>query len=96
MSKKYKKRWGDRKDGKKIKVPAMAKIMTYLKNREEAYVYINRKFDVTELVKYMKKKKERNPDITYFHAFSTAIAKTIYNRPRLNTFIMNHNFLMIT
>ena len=92
MSKKYKKKWGDRKDGKKIKVPAMAKIMTYLKNREEAYVYINRKFDVTELVKYMKKKKERNPDITYFHAFSTAIAKTIYNRPRLNTFIMNHNF----
>jgi pyruvate/2-oxoglutarate dehydrogenase complex dihydrolipoamide acyltransferase (E2) component len=92
MSKKNKKKWGDRKDGKKIKVPAMAKVMTYLKSREEAYVYINRKFDVTDLVKYMKKKKEKNPDITYFHAFSTAIAKTIYNRPRLNTFIMNHNF----
>ena len=41
---------------------------------------------------YMKKKKEKNPDITFFHAFSMAIAKTIYNRPRLNTFIMNHKF----
>ena len=89
---KNKKKWRDRKDGKRIEVPAMAKLMTYLKNREEAYVYINRKFDVTDLVAYMKKKKVKNPDLTYFHAFSMAIAKTIYNRPRLNTFIMNHKF----
>ena len=93
MSKeKTKKKWGDRKDGRKIDVPAMAKVMTYLKNREQAYVYINRKFDVTDLVKYMKKKKEKNPDLTYFHAFSMAIAKVVYNRPKLNTFIMNHKF----
>lgn len=93
MSKeKTKKKWGDRHDGKLIKVPAMSKVMTYIKNREEAYVYINRKFDVTELIKYMKKKKEKNPDLTYFHAFSMAVAKTVYNRPRLNTFIMNHKF----
>ena len=90
--KKYKKKWGDRHDGRQIKVPAMAKLMTYIKNREEAYVYINRKFDVTDLVAYMKKKKVKNPELTYFHAFSMAIAKTIYNRPRLNTFIMNHKF----
>ena len=90
--KKNKKRWGDRHDGKKIDVPAMAKIMTYIKSRQEAYVYINRKFDVTDLVAYMKKKKVKNPELTYFHAFSMAIAKTIYNRPRLNTFIMNHKF----
>jgi pyruvate/2-oxoglutarate dehydrogenase complex dihydrolipoamide acyltransferase (E2) component len=88
---KNKKKWGDRRDGKRIKVSAMAKLMTYIKNREEAYVYINRKFDVTELVKYMKKKKEKNPDLTYFHAFSMAISKVIYNRPRLNYFIINNN-----
>ena len=87
-----KKKWGDRRDGKKIKVPAMARLSTYLKNREEAYVYINRKFDVTDLVNYMKKTKIKNPDITFFHAFSVAIAKTVYNRPRLNTFIINHKF----
>ncbi len=93
MSKeKQKKRLRDRRDGKQIKVPAMAKILTYLKSREEAYVYINRKFDVTDLVAYMKKKKVKNPELTYFHAFSIAVAKVIYNRPRLNTFIMNHKF----
>ena len=92
MKEKTKKRWRDRRDGKRIDVPAMSKVMTYIKNREESYVYINRKFDVTDLIKYMKKKKEKNPDLTYFHAFSMAIAKTVYNRPRLNTFIMNHNF----
>lgn len=93
MSKeKTKKRWRDRRDGKRIKVSAMAKLMTYIKNREESYVYINRKFDVTNLVAYMKKKKEKKPDLTYFHAFSMAVAKTIYNRPKLNTFIMNHKF----
>lgn len=93
MSKeKQKKRFRDRRDGKQIKVPAMAKILTYLKSREEAYVYINRKFDVTDLVAYMKKKKVKNPELTYFHAFSIAVAKVIYNRPRLNTFIMNHKF----
>lgn len=93
MSKeKQRKKWGDRRDGKQIKVPAMAKILTYLKTRQEAYVYINRKFDVTDLVAYMKKKKVKHPDLTYFHAFSIAIAKVIYNRPRLNTFIMNHRF----
>ena len=89
---KNKKRWKDRRDGKRIDVPAMSKVMTYIKNREESYVYINRKFDVTDLIKYMKKKKQKNPDLTYFHAFSMAIAKTVYNRPKLNTFIMNHNF----
>ena len=91
MSKNYKKKWRDRKDGRRIKMPAMNRLLTHLSKRTEAYVYINRKFDVTDLVKYMKKKKEKNPDLTYFHAFSMAISKVIYNRPRLNYFIMNNN-----
>ena len=92
MSKdKRKKKWGDRKDGRKIKMPAMLKLLTVLSKRSEAYVYINRKIDVTNLVKYVKKTKEKNEDLTYFHAFSMAIAKVIYNRPKLNYFIMNNN-----
>lgn len=91
MSKnKKKKRWCDRRDGRRVKMPAMLRIMTFLSNRQDSYVYINRKVDVTDLVKYMAKKKEKNPDLTYFHAFSMAIAKVIYNRPKLNYFIMNH------
>ena len=90
--KEYKKRHCDRSDGRYINAPAMLRIMTYIKTREEAYVYINRKFDVTDLIKYMKKKKEKNPDLTFFHAFTTAITKVVFNRPRLNNFIMNNRY----
>ena len=48
--KEYKKRRKDKKDGRFIDAPAMLRIMSYFKNREEAYVYINRKFDVTDLI----------------------------------------------
>ncbi len=88
---KNKKSFRDRRDAKWIKMPAMLRLMTYLKDRQDAYVYICRKFDVTDLVKYMKEKKKDNKDLTYFHAFSIAIAKVVYNRPKLNRYIINHN-----
>ena len=83
---KTKKSFRDRRDAKWIKMPAMLRLMTYLKDRQDAYVYICRKFDVTDLVKYMKEKKKDNKDLTYFHAFSIAIAKVIYNKPKLNRY----------
>ena len=85
------KKFRDRRDAKRIKMPAMMRLLTFLTNRQDADVYINKKIDVTELVKYMKKKKKENSDITYFHAFSIAISKVIYNRPKLNRYIINHN-----
>ena len=87
---KMKKSFRDRRDAKYIKMPAMMRLLTYLTDRQDADVYMNKKIDVTELVKYMKKKKLENKDITYFHAFSIAIAKVIYNRPKLNRYIINH------
>lgn len=90
MSQKRKKKWGDRRDAKKIKMPAMMRLLTYISNRQDSDVYINRKLDVTNLVNYMKEKKKENSDLTYFHAFSIAIAKVIYNRPKLNRYIINH------
>ena len=52
-------------------------------DRCDADVYINQTFDVTNLIKFVEKKKKDNPDIhiTYFHAFSMAIAKLLYNKP---------------
>lgn len=87
----YKKTWRDRKDAKWLKMPGVLRMCTYLKDRQDADVYINKKIDVTELVKYMKEKKKSEPETTYFHALSMACAKTIYNRPRLNRYIINHN-----
>lgn len=93
-----------RKDAKRIKdIDGMSQILLDLKpNRCDSDVFINQNIDVTELVKYVEKvKKKGNSDVTYFHAFVTAIAKTIYNRPKLNRFIANrhvyeHNDVVIS
>ena len=57
--------------------------------------------DVTNLVKYVEKKKKDGVEISYFHAFVTAIGKTFYNRPKLNRFVANrhvyeHNDVVIS
>jgi len=66
-------------------------IMDINPRRCDSEVYINMKIDVTKLVDYINKKKKEDSDITYFHAFMTALAKTIYNRPKLNYFIANRH-----
>ena len=88
MSKKFR----DRKDGKKVKISGFDKFLYLLKpRRSDAEVYISKKIDVSNLVIYMEEKKKENNDITYFHLFSTATAKLVYNKPYLNRFIMGSN-----
>ena len=91
-----KKRNGDRKDGIKVRnINGMNYIMHDIqKKRNDNEVFGNYQIDVTNLVKYVTKYNEENKDrhLTYFHVFSMAIAKTIYNRPFLNRFIVNGSF----
>lgn len=85
------KKFTDRKDGMRLKeIDGFHYIMPYLMpNRSEAEVYIEEEIDVTELVTYLKKRNdyETQYKTTIFHVFATAIAKTIYHRPRLNYFV---------
>ena len=85
----------ERKDAKKLtNLSGMNYILNDIKpDRCDSDFYINQKLDVTNLVKYVNKLKKENPDmhITYFHAFSMALAKVLYNRPYLNRFIANRN-----
>lgn len=60
--------------------------------RSVSDVYINQKMDLTNLAKYIGQKKKAGEEVTYFHAFLTAIGKTVYNRPRLNHFVANRHF----
>lgn len=86
------KRFRDRKDGSRVRISGFDKFLYLLKpRRSEAEVYISKKIDVSDLVKYMEKKKKDNEEITYFHLFSTAVAKLVYNKPYLNRFIMGSN-----
>ena len=93
----------DRRDAKRVRdLSGMSQILIDLKpKRCDSDVYLNQKFDVTELVKYIEKNKKEGNELTYFHAFVTALGKTIYNRPKLNRFVANrhvyeHNDLVIS
>lgn len=100
-----KRKFGDRKDAKRARdVQSMNQIMIDLKpDRNLGEVYVNHKMDVTNLMEYYEKYKKKNPNdnITLFHLFVVAIAKTIYNRPLLNRFVANrhvyeHNEVIIS
>ena len=81
-----------RKDARRVKVPGMAQVMFDLKpGRCNSDVYINQKMDVTNLVKYLDKLNSEEKKYSIFHAFVTAIGKTIYNRPKLNYFVQNRH-----
>lgn len=87
--------FGDRRDGKKVRgLDGMHGLMPKVKpKRCESDVYINQKFDVTNLVKYVEKyNKNKEDKLTYFHTFCLALGKTVYNRPLLNRFIINGNY----
>ncbi len=97
------KKFGDRKDARRVReITGMQQIAMDLKpNRSVSDVYINNMMDLTKLCEYVEKKKKEGSEITYFHAFVTAIAKVIYNRPKLNWFVANrhmyeHNDVVIS
>ncbi len=70
----------------------MNQIMIDIKpNRSVSDVFINQKIDVTNLMKYLEKRKKKGDHITFFHAIITAVAKTYFNRPYLNRFIQNRH-----
>ena len=69
-------------------------------NRSVSDVFINQKVDVTELVKYLEKKKKKGEHYTFFNAVVTAVGKVYYNRPLLNRFVQDihifeHKFVSI-
>ena len=57
--------------------------------RQESYLYTQQKFDVTNLMEYLEKRKKDGVHITFFQAFLAAIGKVFYNRPVLNRFVKN-------
>ena len=80
------------KDRRIKNLKGMEQISIDLKpNRSVSDVYINQKMDLTNLVKYIDKKKKDGEEVTYFHAFLAAIGKVLYNRPKLNRYVRNRH-----
>ena len=82
-----------KKFGKRVKdISGMMQLNCDIrKTRQESYLFANPKFDVTELMKYLEKRKENGDHITFFHAFLIALGKVFYNRPVLNRFVKNRH-----
>ncbi len=84
-----------RKDATLIKeVDPFHSIVPYvMPKRTEAEVSMTEEFDVTALNAYMKKRNEEEGlNLKLFHAICTAVAKTVYHRPKLNIFIAGRKF----
>ena len=90
---KNKRRWGDRRDGRRVKAPGLQTIMCYLwPKRTDCEVYLNDKVDATELLKYLEKKNAGHPEYktTLFHCGITAMARMVRERPLMNRFIQGY------
>lgn len=84
------------RSGYKVKdVTGMQNIMfDLMPRRADSEVYMNTKVDVTEFVKFMKKEKKNNSDITYFHGFLAVLGKIFYKYPHLNRYVQNRTLYM--
>ena len=86
----YKRKRGDRRDGRWVKVPGLQSIMALLMpNRTDCEVYLHDTFDCTEILKFIEKKNAGKTDekMTLFHCIVTAVAKMVYERPLMNRFV---------
>lgn len=90
---KPKRRWGDRRDGRRVKAPGLQTVMGYLlPKRTDCEVYLNDKIDATELMKYLEKRNAEHPEYktTLFHAAVTGMARMVRERPLMNRFIQGY------
>lgn len=89
MSKKRKR--GDRRDARWVKVPGLQTIMgLLLPNRTDREVYYHETLDCTEILKYLEVKnegREKDERMTIFHCIVTILAKMVKERPLMNRFI---------
>ena len=87
-----KKKFGDRRDGRRVKAPGLQTVMGYLlPKRTDCEVYLHDTIDATELVKYLEE-KNRNQDYktTIFHCALVGLARMVKERPLMNRFIQGY------
>ena len=90
---KRKRKWGDRRDGRRVKAPGLQTIMCYLwPYRTDCEVYLNDVIDATELLQYLEKRNAEHPEYktTLFHAAVTGMARMVKERPLMNRFIQGY------
>ena len=85
----------ERRDAVRItELDGLHTILPYvMPSRAAAEVSMQEVFDITDLNAYMQRKNEgEGTNLKLFHAICTAVAKTVYWRPKLNIFISGNRF----
>jgi len=85
----------ERRDAYRITdVDGFHSIVPYvMPKRTEAEVSMRETFDVTDLNKYMAARNAaEGTNLKLFHAICTAVARTIFHRPKMNIFISGRRF----
>ncbi|MCL1923205.1 MAG: 2-oxo acid dehydrogenase subunit E2 [Propionibacteriaceae bacterium] len=90
MSKKVRKRRGDRYDATRVKMPNdLGALFPYLmKGRNDSIAYFPFTIDVENLLDYMEKHKGTDKEITIFQTVLLALLKVLRERPNLNRYII--------
>lgn len=87
---KYKRRFGDRYDGRLIRsADPFFKIVPYvMKSRADSQVYFSTTIDLTPIEEYIKnRRKSGKKNISFLHVVIAALVRTISQRPAVNRFV---------
>ena len=90
---KRQRRWGDRRDGRRVKAPGLQTVMCYLwPYRTDCEVFLYDNIDATELLAYLERRNAEHPEYktTVFHAAVTGMARMVKERPLMNRFIQGY------
>lgn len=86
----YKKRWGDRYDGRRIRTldPFYKIIPFIMKSRTDAQNFYADKLDIGNVEDYLKEKRRQGiKNIGFLHVVIAAMVRTMAQKPALNRFI---------
>ncbi|MDD6308133.1 MAG: hypothetical protein PUB07_02080 [Clostridia bacterium] len=87
---KYKRKWGDRADGRLIRtLPPISKVSPYImKNRTGAQNLVHYTLDVSNIEAYVRKKRQEGlKNFGILHVLVAAYIRTVSKRPGINRFI---------
>ncbi|MBE6928230.1 MAG: hypothetical protein E7467_07080 [Ruminococcaceae bacterium] len=94
MAKKERRRWGDRKDAKRVReLDGMHLIIPMIfPNRTDNEAFVTERIDLTKAAAYLDKLNAANTDGYKFNIFQlivTTMLRTVAQRPHMNRFICN-------
>ena len=88
--KKSKRRWGDRKEGRKLRtIDPMAKITPYImRRRSDSQNFFTEKLDITEAEKFCREQtRAGKKNFSMLHVIIAAYIRVVSQRPAINRFV---------